>query len=245
VKTTSLTLERRITLRLAGLVSITCTLVNAVADLLLFGGGMPVSGAEITLEAMRSVPYQSVFTGSILGVIVIPSEGDIDISSLQERLYVVEQFPNYKRVLAVQSNGLLHSVLTIWLMLSVLGQGSLLQGSVALFSSSQPRTVTPGAHCPLMHPSASHYKSSPPHCPMHQTAMQSRYELRCACSHHLPASSPEIASFRFVLPHAAMPPAPEASGLQCQEPSFFVTEPFFSPPHPPPRLFSFIPAIPA
>jgi hypothetical protein len=59
-------------LRLAGLLSVLCTLVNAVADLLLFGGGLPVSGAEITVEALRSVPYQSVFIGSILGVIVIP-----------------------------------------------------------------------------------------------------------------------------------------------------------------------------
>jgi hypothetical protein len=72
VKTTTMTLERQSLLRLAGVMSILCTLVNAVADLLLFGGGMPVSGAEITVEALRSAPYQSVFTGSILGVIVIP-----------------------------------------------------------------------------------------------------------------------------------------------------------------------------
>jgi len=72
VKTTALALERHSMLRLAGLLSILCTLVNAVADLLLFGGGLPVSGAEITVEALRSVPYQSVFIGSILGVIVIP-----------------------------------------------------------------------------------------------------------------------------------------------------------------------------
>jgi hypothetical protein len=72
VKATTLIPASQSMLRLAGLLSILCTLVNAVADLLLFGGGMPVSGAEVTVEALRSVPYQSVFIGSLLGVIVIP-----------------------------------------------------------------------------------------------------------------------------------------------------------------------------
>jgi hypothetical protein len=54
VKTTTLALERQSLLRLAGVMSILCTLVNAVADLLLFGGGLPVSGAEITVEALRA-----------------------------------------------------------------------------------------------------------------------------------------------------------------------------------------------
>jgi hypothetical protein len=72
VKATTLIPASQNMLRLAGLLSILCTLVNAIADLLLFGGGLPVSGAEITVEALRSVPYQSVFIGNLLGVIVIP-----------------------------------------------------------------------------------------------------------------------------------------------------------------------------
>jgi hypothetical protein len=61
-----------LSLRLAGGLAVLAGLANIVADYLLRGGPAPVSGAEITLEALQSVPYDSVFIGSVLGAAVIP-----------------------------------------------------------------------------------------------------------------------------------------------------------------------------
>jgi hypothetical protein len=59
-------------LRVAGGLAVLAGIVNAVADYLLRGGPAPVSAAEITLEALGEVPFESVFAGSVLGVAVIP-----------------------------------------------------------------------------------------------------------------------------------------------------------------------------
>lgn len=99
---------------------------------------------------------------------------------------------------------------------------------------------TPGAHCPFMHPSPSRSKSSPHHCPMHQTAMQQRWELHCACSQQSPASSPELASFRFVLPHAVSFLVPPADVFRGRDAAIFFPEVALVPPDPPPRLFSLV-----
>jgi hypothetical protein len=62
----------RVTGRVAGILAVLAGLTNAVADYLLRGGPAPASGAEITLEGLRSVPFESVFAGSLLGAAAIP-----------------------------------------------------------------------------------------------------------------------------------------------------------------------------
>ena len=59
-------------IRLLGGVGIAAGLVNAVADYALRGGPRPVSGAAISLEALGSVPHESVWFGSLLGAAAMP-----------------------------------------------------------------------------------------------------------------------------------------------------------------------------
>jgi hypothetical protein len=123
---------------------------------------------------------------------------------------------------------------------AIIAPGPARQVSKCLLSTSPPRAVAPGAHCPLMHPSSSQSKSSPHHCCMHQKAKQQRCELRCACSQQSPVSSPELISFRFVLPHVVSSLVPPATVVQGRAPALFFPEVFLAPPDPPPRLFSLI-----
>jgi hypothetical protein len=126
-------------------------------------------------------------------------------------------------------------VLTMVMMLTVLGQGPILQGTTLLCASPQPRSVVPGSHCPLTYPSPSRSKSPPHHCSMYQMTMQRRCELHCACCHHPASSSPESTSIRFVLPRAVSPFSPTSGVLQYRESPVFFPEIFVVPPDPPPR----------
>jgi hypothetical protein len=56
----------------AGSLAVVGGLVNLVADYLLRGGPAPVSAAEIRLDTLGSVPFDSVFAGSVLGAAAIP-----------------------------------------------------------------------------------------------------------------------------------------------------------------------------
>lgn len=58
------------TIRLAGILAITGALLCAVSDLLLMCG--PISGEEVSLALLASIPYESTLIGAILGVAVIP-----------------------------------------------------------------------------------------------------------------------------------------------------------------------------
>ncbi len=59
-------------LRCAGVAAVVAGLINAVSDYLLRGGPTPVSGAEISLEALGAVPFDLIFAGSLLGAAVLP-----------------------------------------------------------------------------------------------------------------------------------------------------------------------------
>jgi hypothetical protein len=123
-------------------------------------------------------------------------------------------------------------------MFAIIAHGPVRQVSKCLLSTPPPRAVVPGAHCPLMFSSSSQSKSSPHHCPMHETAMQRRCELHCACSQQSPVSSPELVSFRFVLPHVVSSLVPPADVFQGRDAAIFFPEVFLVPPDPPPRLLS-------
>ncbi|MDJ0868631.1 MAG: hypothetical protein QNK03_21155 [Myxococcota bacterium] len=60
------------TIRIAGCGAVLGGFANLVADYLLRGGPAPVAGADITMEALATVPFESVFVGSILGAAAIP-----------------------------------------------------------------------------------------------------------------------------------------------------------------------------
>ncbi len=113
---------------------------------------------------------------------------------------------------------------------AVIAYGPVRQASKCGLSTSPPQVVAPGAHCPLMLSSSSQSKSSPHHCPMHQTAMQRRCELHCACSQHPPASSPEFASLRFVLPWAISSLVPPVDVFQGPDLCIFFPQVSLSPP---------------
>ena len=63
-------MEDQDSLRLTGIVSIIAALLCTVADLFLLG--LPISGKEITLEAMAMIPHWRLVVGSTLGIVVIP-----------------------------------------------------------------------------------------------------------------------------------------------------------------------------
>jgi hypothetical protein len=126
-------------------------------------------------------------------------------------------------------------ILMMVMMLTVLGQGPILRGSTVLCASLQSRSMIPGSHCPLTYPSTSQSKSLPHPCSIHQTTMQRRCELHCACCHHPASSSPESTSIRFVLPRAVSPFIPASSVLQHRESPVFFPKIFVVPPDPPPR----------
>jgi hypothetical protein len=115
-------------------------------------------------------------------------------------------------------------------MFAVIAHGPVRQVSKCLLSTPQPRAVVPGSHCPLMRPFASQSQSSPQHCPMHRTARQQHSELHCACSQPSPASSPEFASLRFVLPPAVSSLVPPVDVFQGRDPCIFLPQVFLSPP---------------
>jgi hypothetical protein len=59
-------------IRVAGFGAVLGGIANLVADYLLRGGPAPVAAADITLEALANVPFESVFAGSVLGAAAIP-----------------------------------------------------------------------------------------------------------------------------------------------------------------------------
>lgn len=58
--------------RAGGVTAILGCILNVVADYMLRGGPAPRSAAEITFEALGSVPNEIVFTGGVLGAAAIP-----------------------------------------------------------------------------------------------------------------------------------------------------------------------------
>lgn len=145
-----------------------------------------------------------------------------------------------KMTVAAHNSRFFQSLCVMVMTCTVVAQGPVRQGSKCLLSASQPRAVVSGAHCPFMHPSSSQSKSSPYHCPMHEAARQQRSELHCACSPQSPASSPEFASFRFILPPSVSSLVPPADVFQDRAPLVFFPQVFLVPPDPPPRLFSLV-----
>lgn len=59
-------------MRAAGCAAVLGGVVNGIADYLLRGGPAPTAGADITLEALATVPFEAVFAGSLLGAAAMP-----------------------------------------------------------------------------------------------------------------------------------------------------------------------------
>jgi hypothetical protein len=128
------------------------------------------------------------------------------------------------------------SVLSLFLLFTIVGQGPIV-GCVAIrLSSASSPTVTSGAHCPLMLASNTSQKSMSHHCDMQQRQLHRQCEIHCACHTKYPTPRSDNGFVRYVLPHVTPLLPTSNGGWLWQKHTPLVFSFAFSPPDPPPRF---------